>query len=200
MARIRPFVIVIAGPNGSGKTTLTTQILAHNWASGAEYINPDEIAKAEFGDWNNSESVLKAASIASERRYKALEEKRNFIFETVFSAPDKPEFILRCLENGYFVRFFFISTQDPMINVKRVGQRFVEGGHNVPIEKTISRYLKSISNSLSISRLVDRFYLIDNSFDGKVPKLIFRAESGKMAKQYAPIPQWAKSFSEFLNQ
>ncbi len=58
----KPELIIIAGPNGSGKTSITPKFLHHEWAEGTTYINPDQIANDLFGDWNNSESVLKAAT------------------------------------------------------------------------------------------------------------------------------------------
>jgi predicted ABC-type ATPase len=57
----KPLLIVIAGPNGSGKTSITKKILQHDWIEECEYINPDDIAKDVFGDWNNKEAVLNAA-------------------------------------------------------------------------------------------------------------------------------------------
>jgi len=57
---LRPKLIVIAGPNGSGKTTFTNQILRHDWSDGCTFINPDEIARNEFGDWNSPPAVKKA--------------------------------------------------------------------------------------------------------------------------------------------
>ena len=54
----KPILIVIAGPNGSGKTTITTQILHHDWMEDAIYINPDQIARDKFGDWNSREARL----------------------------------------------------------------------------------------------------------------------------------------------
>lgn len=48
----KPVLIVIVGPNGSGKTTITTRILQHEWMENAIYINPDQIAKDKFGEWN----------------------------------------------------------------------------------------------------------------------------------------------------
>jgi len=47
---------------------------------------------------------------------------------------------------GYFVRLFFVGTDDPSINAKRVAMRVIEGGHDVPIGKIISRYAKSLAN------------------------------------------------------
>jgi predicted ABC-type ATPase len=45
-------LLVVAGPNGSGKTSVTDKILKHIWIEGCEYINPDNIARDVFGDWN----------------------------------------------------------------------------------------------------------------------------------------------------
>ncbi len=49
----RPILCVIAGPNGSGKTSTTEKLLANQWTSDCLYINPDNIAQEQFGDWNS---------------------------------------------------------------------------------------------------------------------------------------------------
>ena len=57
----KPELIMIAGPNGSGKTSVTQKFLHHEWAEGTIYINPDQVAKEIFGDWNSEEAILKSA-------------------------------------------------------------------------------------------------------------------------------------------
>ena len=91
----RPELIIIAGPNGSGKTSVTTRFLHHEWAEGTIYINPDEIAKEKFGDWNSREAILSAANYCAQWREECLKEKKSFVFETVMSAEDKIDFIIR---------------------------------------------------------------------------------------------------------
>ena len=81
MEKNKPTLLVIAGPNGSGKTTVTTQILKHEWVEGCVYINPDNIAQEQFGDWNSPDAVLKAAKLATEQREKCLKDQQSFIFE-----------------------------------------------------------------------------------------------------------------------
>ena len=154
-----PELIIIAGPNGSGKTTITTQFLHHEWSEGILYINPDIIAQEKFGDWNSTESVLKAAQYCEDLREDCLRERRSFVFETVFSAQDKIDFILRAKEAGFFIRFFFIATSSPAINASRIANRVMEGGHDVAISKIISRYQKSIINCSLIAPIVDRLYV-----------------------------------------
>lgn len=187
----KPILIVIAGPNGSGKTSITSQILKHEWIEGCVYINPDTIAQEELGDWNNSEMVLKAAKIAEERRLDCIEKKDNLIFETVFSASEKIDFLELAKNNEYFIRLFFVGTNHPAINANRITHRVLEGGHDVPITKIISRYTKSISNCCVVATFVDRLYIYDNSEDYKEAKLLFRASNGIFEKKYNEINSWA---------
>lgn len=190
---IKPELIIIAGPNGSGKTSVTKKFLHHEWAEGTTYINPDEVANDIFGDWNSKDAVLKAADYCAKLREDCLKNKQSFVFETVMSADDKVDFILRAKENGFFIRLFFISTDTPIINASRIANRVMKGGHDVPISKVISRYYKSIENCKTISSVVDRLYIYDNSIDGEEAKLQFRLTNGTLAKKYvADIPEWAK--------
>jgi predicted ABC-type ATPase len=188
----KPELIVIAGPNGSGKTSVTQKFLHHEWSDGTIYINPDDVANEMFGDWNSQEAVIKSANYCAELREKCLQNKESFVFETVFSAEDKVEFLYRAKQAGYFVRLFFISTNSPEINAARIAKRVMEGGHDVPITKIISRYYKSIANCITISKYVDRLYVYDNSVDNQDARILFRLSNGQLAKQYTEdIPDWA---------
>ena len=188
----KPTLCVVAGPNGSGKTSTTVQLLANEWSEGSLYINPDNIAQEQFGDWNSPEAVLKAARYATDLRYKCLNEKRDFVFETVFSSDEKLEFLRKAHESGFFIRFFFVCTSNPKINVSRITKRYLEGGHEVPISKIISRYYKSYVNATKVISFVDRAYIYDNSVEDHLPQLLFRMTEGKVFKQYTEdIPEWA---------
>ena len=189
----KPELIVIAGPNGSGKTSVTQRFLHHAWAEGTIYINPDEVAKVKFGDWNSHEAIISAANFCAEWREECLRQRHSFVFETVMSAEDKIDFIIRAKEAGFFIRLFFISTDHPSINAARIAGRVMKGGHDVPIPKIVSRYYKSIENCKTIAPLVDRLYVYDNSIDGQDAKIQFRLVNGIMGKLYVTeVPEWAK--------
>lgn len=193
----RPTLCIVAGPNGSGKTTTTIQLLESEWSADSLYINPDNIAQDTFGDWNSPDAVMKAARLATEKRYECLENKTDFVFETVFSAEEKLAFVRKAKEAGFFVRFFFVCTSDPEINVHRITKRFLEGGHEVPISKIISRYYKSLSNAAQAIEIVDRAYIYDNSVEDALPKLLYRTVDGKVFKQYTQnLPEWAQALIE----
>lgn len=190
----KPELIIIAGPNGSGKTSVTKRFLHHEWAEGTVYINPDEVANDIFGGWNSKEAVLSAANYCAEWREKCLAEKKSFVFETVMSAMDKVDFIARAKRSGYFIRLFFISTESPKINAARIVDRVMQGGHDVPITKIVSRYYKSIQNCKVVSSIVDRLYVYDNSVDGEEARILFRLLNGVMGKMYVTkVPEWAQT-------
>jgi predicted ABC-type ATPase len=168
---LKPALLVIAGPNGSGKTTITVRLRHEHWSEGVEYINPDAIARDRFGDWNAPTAVLDAARWAEARREELLASGGGIAFETVFSAPDKVEFLARARDAGFFVRLFFIGTRDPRINAARVANRVMEGGHTVPIEKILSRFERSLANLPVAIRIAHRVYIFDNSEDGVSARL-----------------------------
>ena len=189
----RPELIIIAGPNGSGKTSVTQKFLHHEWAEGTIYINPDEVAKDKFGDWNSREAIISAANYCAEWREQCLAEKKSFVFETVMSAEDKIDFIIRAKAVGFFIRLFFISTSHPSINASRIARRVMEGGHDVPIPKIVSRYNKSIENCKTVAPIVDRLYVYDNSVDNQDASIQYRLTNGKLAKMYVEdVHEWAQ--------
>ncbi|MFZ1324801.1 MAG: zeta toxin family protein [Candidatus Contendobacter sp.] len=194
----KPRLIVVAGPNGSGKTSITQQLLMHEWMDGCVYVNPDFIARDEFGDWNAPDAVAQAARQAAEIREQCLQESRSLAFETVLSAPDKPDFIRRAREAGFFIRLFFVGTDDPSINAKRVAMRVMEGGHDVPIPKIIARYTKSLAYCSVVAWMADRTYVYDNSIDNTRARLLFRASKGQLIKIYGEINPWAKEITKRL--
>ena len=194
----KPVLIVIAGPNGSGKTTITSKILKHEWLENALYVNHDQVAQDRFGDWNSPEDVLQAARYCEEQREACLRQGQSLIFETVLSTDSKVDFIRRAHEAGYFIRIFFVSTAHPAINAARIAQRVMEGGHDVPISKIISRYQKSILNCKRVAAIADRVYIYDNSVDDAEARLLFRMTDGRPFKRYTDdIPEWALTILDF---
>lgn len=162
----KPKILVFAGPNGSGKSTITS-----GFDIIGEYINADEIKKREKCD------DLTAAQIATALREKYINERKSFTFETVLSS-DRNVLLLEKARNfGYKIFLVFILTNDVNINVSRVSERVKKGGHNVPEEKIISRYNKSLLNMSKLIKYVDRAMVIDNS--DEIPELIIEIQNGK---------------------
>lgn len=191
MDDLKPSFMIVAGPNGSGKTTLTRMVLQHDWAFGHHYINADDIAQQELGDWNSPEAVLKAAQIADRRREDYLANRQDFVSETVFSTSARVAFVERALAAGYFVRMYFVGTSDPAINVERIRKRVTEGGHDVPTDKIVARYHRSIANLQGVLPVVDRAYVFDNSIDRMPAVRWARTRNGIIARVAdGEMPRW----------
>lgn len=189
---MKPVLIVVAGPNGAGKTTVTERIRQDHWSDGVTYLNPDEVARDRFGDWNSVDNVRRAADWVAEQREALLREGKSLAFETVLSMPDKLDFIERSKQQGYFVRAFYVSTIDPAINASRVARRVMEGGHTVPIEKIIARYARSMANLERLTAICDRTYVYDNSIDGAQARLVARYQDGMLRRTYGALPDWVR--------
>ncbi|MFN7702329.1 MAG: zeta toxin family protein [Deltaproteobacteria bacterium] len=195
---MRPVLLVIAGPNGAGKTTVTERLRRDHWSEGVEYLNPDEIARDRFGSWDDPGAVVAAAEWTSARRETLLRERAGLAFETVFSAPDKLDFVSRAVAAGYFVRLFFVGTSSPTINAARVAQRVMLGGHTVPIEKIVARYARSMANLSAILPVAHRVYVFDNSVDDIEARLCARTVDGRLRKVHGPLPGWVTAALEGL--
>lgn len=191
---LRPVLCVVAGPNGSGKTSTTEKLLSNEWTADSVYINPDNIAQEIYGDWNSEKAVLEAAKEATRLRYEYLQMRVNFVFETVFSSQEKLDFLKIAHKEGFFIRFFYVCTENPEINVLRIAQRYLNGGHEVPMSKIFSRYYKSLALASQAIQFVDRAYVYDNSRDNELPRLLYRTMNGNVHKRYTEeIPDWAGS-------
>jgi len=71
------------------------------------------------------------------------------------------------VDNGYKVYLYFVSTESPYINIPRVEARKAKGGHDVPKDKILSRYFRSMNLLYKASQIAYRAFYFDNSEDGK---------------------------------
>jgi predicted ABC-type ATPase len=163
---------MIAGPNGAGKTTLT-HALREKGIEFGEYINADDIANALDGPYDDR--VRQAQVIADRRRQECIDAKRSFSFETVMSHPSKIDILSRAKANGFFVLLFFVGVDDPQTNIDRVRLRVTQGGHDVPLDKIVPRWLRTMDLLDGAIKVADQSFLFDNSAAGidQGPRLVF---------------------------
>lgn len=195
----RPTLVMIAGPNGSGKSTLTQRLLAQGHDLG-DYINPDDIAKTLPGRESEKKS-LRAQAIADERRASCLEDRRSFSFETVMSHPSKIDILKYARDLGYEVIVYFIAVDDPATSVQRVADRVRAGGHDVPTERIVARYARTMAALPDAVRAAERTFVFDNSGDKLKSKTKLRpvaelASDGTditLVRTAARVPGWVEA-------
>ena len=152
----RPIIVAVAGSNGAGKTTFFNVHLAD---AGLRFVNADELA-LEFGS-----GAYEAANLADKVRRALLARRESFVFETVFSDPvgDKVKFLKEARENGYQVVLIFIRIADNETSKQRVSMRAMQGGHDVPDEKLVQRFTRTLANLDRAIAALPLVLVFDNS-------------------------------------
>lgn len=134
------------------------------------------------------------ASVAGDfLRQKLLEQKSSFTFETVMSHPSKIDILAHAQKAGYRTYLYFVATDDPTINVSRVRNRVKLNGHDVPEDKIVTRYYRSLDLLIEAIRHTNRAYIFDNSGDndeGKQTWLAEITEGKKLELKADKIPAW----------
>ena len=173
-------IIVVAGANGSGKSTYIKNIINSGLFNDYKYICPDEEVKNVDPQISDiMDRYILAMTKCDELRLECIKNKRPFIMETVLSTVDKINELKYAKELGYEITIFYIATKSPVINIKRVGERVSFGGHDVPKEKIMSRYERSMSNIHWLFDVADSLIVYDNSDDADIglPKIVMEYSS-----------------------
>lgn len=133
------------------------------------------------------------ASVASDFiRQNLLLEKKSFSFETVMSSEDKIDFLKKSQEMGFRTYLYFIATQDSSINVSRVQNRVSQGGHSVPLDKIVSRYIRSLDLLIEAIKYSNRAFIFDNS--GQDSFCIAEISQGAINPMVDAAPSWFNKY------
>ena len=109
------------------------------------------------------------------------------------SHPKKIELLKNAQGEGFRNYLYFIATESPAINTARVQTRVIEGGHDVPHQKIIDRYYRTLDNLTAAIRVTNRAYIYDNS--GAKATLIAEITNGKDIEiKNSNIPVWVSKY------
>jgi len=181
----RPIVVAIAGPNGAGKTTFFHPHLA---PAGLAFVNADVLAhELALGPYE-------AARVADALRREFLRRGESFVFETVFSDPvgDKVTFLEEATRSGYMVVLCFIGLTGPDKSTQRVAMRVSQGGHDVPDDKLVARFPRTLENLRSAIRRLPHVLIYDNSDLAKPFRLVAVFDHGQLCDCQEPVPEWLR--------
>ncbi len=138
----------------------------------------------------NSYSVAIVADFFKEQY---LKHRISFSFETVFSHPAKIDILRRAQAAGFKTYMYFVATENPVINVNRIKERVALGGHDVPEEKTRSRYLRCMEQVRYALPYLNRAYFFDNSTEQSIYLAEYESEAG-FTLHSELLPSWFRRF------
>ena len=134
----RPTLTVIAGTNGAGKSSIVGMFMRRH---GGEYYNADEWARGLLGDdpeLSQTEANGLAWLAGKEMLEAAIEQGRDYIFETTLGGNTIPLLISRAAARGHRVVIWYVGLESPETHIDRVQARVRRGGHDIPEEKSAS--------------------------------------------------------------
>ena len=181
----RPVIVALAGSNGSGKTTFYH---AHLQPAALRFVDTDVLARELDLD------PRAAAVLADGVRRELVKQRESFVFETVFSDPvgDKLTFLKEAAKAGYTVVLCFIGISGPEVSEERVAMRVSQGGHDVPREKLIARYPRTLTNLQAAIRELPHVIIFNNN-DLQIPfRQVAVFQNGQLVSLQKPAPKWVK--------
>ena len=197
----RPRIYVLAGVNGAGKSSIAGAAFR---ASGADYYNPDETARALMAAdpaLSQADANGSAWQLGKRLLEKAIAGRLDFAFETTLGANTLPALLAKAAARGIKVRIWYAGLSSPELHLERVRRRVRKGGHDIPEADIRRRYERSRINLIHLLPKLAALRVYDNSADadpaaGKAPapRLVLRMEQGKILgpADLSQTPEWAK--------
>jgi predicted ABC-type ATPase len=182
------WLIVIAGSNGSGKSTFFDLFLRPR---GFRFVNADLIA-AGLAGVDPASIGYRAAELADIERRALIARGDTFVMETVLSDPHgaKIGLLNDAKEAGYHIALIFIGIDGPELSSARVAQRVLQGGHDVPEQKLVARFPRTLANARSALQLADAAWVFDNGDADRPYRLVMTTRAGRAVERHAPVPGW----------
>ena len=196
-----PRLYVIAGVNGAGKSSIAGATFR---ALGSDYFNPDEAARrlmavnpglgqrdANSAAWRQGVRLLK----------RALEERLDFAFETTLGGHTITQLLGQAATQGIEIHLWYVGLSSPELHLKRVRERVLRGGHDIPEKDIRRRYEHSRLNLIALLPHLTALRVHDNSQEADlaageppVPQLILQMERAKIVgpPDLSHTPDWAK--------
>jgi predicted ABC-type ATPase len=197
-----PRIYVLAGVNGAGKSSIGGAMFAK---AGVEFFNPDVMARKFLANVPGiSQEEANAAARKQGRRLveRAIEERKDFAFETTLGGNTIPALLRKAISRGIEVRIWYVGLESAELHLARVRSRVALGGHDIPEVKVRERYARSQLRLIELLPELTELRVFDNSEEGDpekgqtpVPKLLLHMREGKTVSLYDlhAVPSWAKA-------
>jgi predicted ABC-type ATPase len=194
-------IYVLAGPNGAGKSSIAGAMVRE---SGADYINPDEVARAiRAEDPALSEREANGVAWQEMKRLleRAIDERGDLVLETTLGGTTIARLLRAALAAGIEVRIWYAALATPELHIARVRVRVAAGGHDIPEHDIRRRYDASRLNLVELLPGLAALRVYDNTRDADPargqppePELLLHMVDGKVVGHgdLATAPAWVK--------
>jgi predicted ABC-type ATPase len=190
---------VIAGVNGAGKSSVAGAALRKQ---GGDYHNPDEVTLAyQARGLSKTEANSRAWHRGRRDLTRAIDEGRDFAFETTLGGKTITELLLRAARGEMRIRMIYVGLESAELHIRRVRQRVAHGGHDIPEDRIRQRWTTSRANLIRLLPVLTDLRLFDNSEEASpeaghapAPRLLLGIRDRQIVAT-APldqVPAWAK--------
>ena len=195
MATIKPVLFAIAGAQGAGKSTFTTIFFS-------TYTTIDTDAIAAQNNPTDPTAVLEAAEVMAQALQEfQLSTKSTFGFQTLLNNNDGLETITEAKQQGYHTELFFLSTENPAINIARIAQREAAGGRGALIPLVMSGHAVALKNARKAVDIADNAHFYDTTQNNKTAKFVAKFQQAKLVAVIGTIPKWFRdAFNQEINE
>ncbi len=199
----RAEITVLAGVNGAGKSSIGGAYLREN---GAEYFNPDEVARTAMADspgLKQRDANAFAWQEGKRRLEAAIANGSAFTFETTLGGETITRLLAEAATHGAIIRIWFAGLESVELHLRRVAARVQKGGHDIPESDIRRRWVGSHANLIRLLPHVTELRIYDNSVERDPttgippePRLVLAIEGQRLtfppADRLGDTPQWAK--------
>ncbi|MFT5176860.1 MAG: putative ABC-type ATPase [Gammaproteobacteria bacterium] len=154
---------VLAGVNGAGKSSIAGAAIR---ACGADWYNPDEIARAMHEQFpqRSLENINSEVWEQGRRRLDdAIRNNVNLAFETTLGGASITNSLLDAIAAGVAVSVWYCGLTSPELHIERVAARVARGGHAIAEALIRSRCKTSMRNLCRLARGLHQLAVHDNS-------------------------------------
>lgn len=145
----RPRVVIIAGINGAGKTTAAESLLPRFGID--TYLDADAMAR-EMAEDDPQRAAIRAGRMMRAEIDRLRDSAADFALETTMSGQSLQRTLADLHSAGYQSNLLYLWLPNAHMAVRRVKGRVKLGGHHIPTEDVLRRYLRSVRNFEQVYR------------------------------------------------
>jgi len=180
---------MFAGPNGAGKSTAYTRSTIEESGKAVWVINPDllsaQIARTERLE--PRQANLEAVQRIEQWLDSSIRAYQTIGVETVLSTDKYRRIVTEAKARGFVLKLAYVILRTPDLHIARVRRRVREGGHDVPADRIVERWHRSLKQLPWFLDQADIATIWDNS--GATPQLMLDKRDGQIRLDPSAMPE-----------